>query len=817
MDLVLNRKEREALCKLLEIAPNCYGNIPLMKAAFKRSCLKHHPDKGGNPVIMMELNTLWSKFQQNIHKLRSDFSMFDEVDEAPIYGTTKFKEWWRSGGFSFGKAYEYGPNPHGTNSRSRKPSSNASRGAPSGSSPPHSQSSSSGYGSFSASQASDSQSRGPDIPPEHHEEPTSSSGSSSREETTNSGRESSTPNGTSVPRNSSRTDGTWEDLFCDESLSSPEPPSSSEEPEEPPSSRSSPRQPPSSSAEEASSSQFTDEEYRSSSFTTPKTPPPFSRKRKFGGSRSSASSASSASFTSTPPKPKRNRETPVPTDFPIDLSDYLSHAVYSNKTVSCFAIYTTSDKAIELYDKIEKFKVDFKSRHACELGCILLFITLSKHRVSAIKNFCSTLCTISFLICKGVNKMPEVYNNLCKPPYKLLQENKPLLNYEFQEKEKEASCNWNLVAEFACEYELDDHFIILAHYLDFAKPFPCQKCENRSRLKPHKAHEAHHSNAKLFYESKSQKTICQQAADTVLAKRRLEMLEMTRTEMLCKKFKKHLERLRDLDTIDLLYYMGGVAWYCCLFEEFEKKLQKIIQLLTENIPKYRNIWLKGPINSGKTSFAAALIDLLEGKALNINCPSDKLPFELGCALDKFMVVFEDVKGQNSLNKDLQPGQGINNLDNLRDHLDGAVAVSLEKRHVNKKHQIFPPCIVTANDYFIPKTLIARFSYTLHFSPKANLRDSLDQNMEIRKRRILQSGTTLLLCLIWCLPDTTFKPCLQEEIKNWKQILQSEISYGKFCQMIENVEAGQDPLLNILIEEEGPEETEETQDSGTFSQ
>lgn len=92
MDLVLNRKEREALCKLLEISPNCYGNIPLMKAAFKRSCLKHHPDKGGNPVIMMELNTLWSKFQQNIHKLRSDFSMFDEVSTKfpwEEYGTLK--------------------------------------------------------------------------------------------------------------------------------------------------------------------------------------------------------------------------------------------------------------------------------------------------------------------------------------------------------------------------------------------------------------------------------------------------------------------------------------------------------------------------------------------------------------------------------------------------------------------------------------------------------------------------------------------------------------------------------------------------------
>ncbi|AMQ35474.1 large T antigen [Gorilla beringei graueri polyomavirus 2] len=800
MDAVLNRKERDTLCNLLEIPQHCFGNIPMMKAAFKKSCLKHHPDKGGNPVIMMELNTLWSKFQRNIHKLRSEFTIFDEVDEAPIYGTAKFKEWWHSGGYGFGKAYEAGPGP-------RKPTSYASRGTSGGTSPPTcSQSSSSGYGSFSASQTSDAESRGTSVPSQHSAE------TSDGTETTSSRRESGTQPRTSVPRGSSRSDGTWDDLFCDESISSPEPPSSSEEPEEPPfSTRSSPQQPPSSSAEEASSSQFTDEEYRAP-FTSPKTPPP-SRKRKFGGSRSSASSASSASFTSTPPKPKKNRETPVPTDFPLDLSDFLSHAVYSNKTVSSFAIYTTSDKAIELYEKIDKFKVDFKSRHANELGCILLFITLSKHRVSAIKNFCGNFCTISFLICKGVNKMPELYNALCKPPYKLLQENKPLMSYEFQEKEKETTCNWNKVAEFATEYELDDGLIILAHYLDFAKPFPCHKCENKSRLKPHKAHEAHHTNAKLFYESKSQKSICQQAADTVLAKRRLEMLEMTRSELLCKKLKKHLDKLRDLDTIDLMYYMGGVAWYCCLFEQFEKKLLKILELITENVPKYRNIWFKGPINSGKTSFAAALLDLLEGKALNINCPSDKLPFELGCAIDKFLVVFEDVKGQTSLNKDLQPGQGINNLDNLRDHLDGAVPVSLERKHVNKKHQIFPPCIVTANDYFLPKTLLARFCYTLHFSPKANLKEALDQNMEIRKRRILQSGTTLLLCLIWCLPDTYFKPCLQEEIKDWKQILQSEVSYAKFCHMIENVEAGQDPLLGILVEEEGPE----TQDSGNFSQ
>uniref|UniRef100_A0AAU7E2U8 DNA 3'-5' helicase n=1 Tax=Miniopterus bat polyomavirus TaxID=3141924 RepID=A0AAU7E2U8_9POLY len=398
-----------------------------------------------------------------------------------------------------------------------------------------------------------------------------------------------------------------------------------------------------------------------------------------------------------------------------------------------------------------------------------------------------------------------MYQHLSHEPYRLIDENKPLASHQFAEKGKEESCNWNQVADFACEFGLDDPLIILAHYLDFAKQPPCTKCTGKNPLKPHKVHEREHRNAKLFLNSKSQKSICTQAAEIVMAKRRLLMLELTREEMLCKKFEEKMERLRDFTPDDLKLYLAAVAWYNCMFKDFDLKLFKILRLLTENVPKRRNVMFKGPINSGKTGLAAALLDLLDGKALNVNCPADKLPFELGCALDKFMVVFEDVKGQVSLNKDLQPGQGFHNLDNLRDHLDGAVAVTLERKHVNKKHQIFPPAIITANEYAIPKTVLARIALTLNFSCKDNLKKSLDRNLELRRKRVIQSGMTLLIALIWSLPLKYFKVEIQPEVTKWRDILNAEVGHDLYCKMLENVEAGDDPLYGVFEYEEESED------------
>lgn len=492
------------------------------------------------------------------------------------------------------------------------------------------------------------------------------------------------------------------------------------------------------------------------------------------------------------------------------MHDFLSHAIYSNKTMTAFAVYTTQEKGSVLFEKFdEKFKVEYKGHYTVNegrhVGAILLLLTMKKHRVAAVKNFLSQFCSVSFLMVKGVNKFLDMHGHLQFDPYTCVEENKPIFASEFTEKPKETVVNWNKIADFACKHQIDDPLIIMAHYLDFATPFPCNKCNSKNALKPHKDHEEHHKNAKLFLESRAQKTICTQAAETVMAKRRLKMLEQTRDEVLTGIFEARMQQLKDLEPYDLNLYMAGVAWYKCLFTDFEEKVFKILRLLTENVPKRRNILFKGPINSGKTSMAAALMELLGGKALNVNCPGDKLGFELGCALDKFMVVFEDVKGQVGSNKDLQPGQGFSNLDNLRDHLDGAVPVSLEKKHVNKRHQIFPPCIITANDYVIPKTVQARITYTLNFSCKENLRTSLEKNLDIRRRRVLQSGTTLLLCLIWCLELRFFKQSLQEEVKYWRTIITNEVGDDNYCRMLENVEAGDDPFNGIYASDDEEDE------------
>nr|BCB97619.2 large T antigen [Bat polyomavirus] len=522
-----------------------------------------------------------------------------------------------------------------------------------------------------------------------------------------------------------------------------------------------------------------------------------------------AGPSSQASFASTPPKEKA-KVPDGPTDLPSCLFDFISHAVFSNKTVNGFIIYTTIEKASLLYDKIDKFKTEFKSVHKYEQesagigGAFLFLLTSSKHRLSAIKNFCNTFCTVSFLIVKMVLKPLELYRFICKSPFVEIKSSKSLFSTDFDDEGKEQACNWNSVAEFAVEYELDDPLIILAHYLDFAATPPCPKCD-KPKTKAHLAHKTHHLNAVLFEASKSQRSICNQAADIVMAKKRLELQESTRVELLAKCFKKQLDKLKELDEIDIHHHMAGVAWYSCLFEDFDKKLYKILRLFTDNVAKQRNVLFRGPVNTGKTTCAAAIMDLVGGKSLNVNCPQDKLNFELGVAIDKFAVVFEDVKGPKSFNKKLQPGQGINNLDNLREYLDGAVPVNLERKHMNKRSQIFPPCIATMNEYLMPETVFIRFYYKLDFIAKPFLQRSLEKCPSLGRQRILQSGLTLFMLLMWYLPRSMFNPSLQEDIGTWKEIVEKTVSHAVFCHMLENVEAGDSPLLGILEEEDEEED------------
>lgn len=110
-----------------------------------------------------------------------------------------------------------------------------------------------------------------------------------------------------------------------------------------------------------------------------------------------------------------------------------------------------------------------------------------------------------------------------------------------------------------------------------------------------------------------------------------------------------------LDKMDLIFgahgnavleqYMAGVAWLHCLLPKMDSVIFDFLHCIVFNVPKRRYWLFKGPIDSGKTTLAAGLLDLCGGKALNVNLPMERLTFELGVAIDQYMVVFEDVKEQ----------------------------------------------------------------------------------------------------------------------------------------------------------------------------
>lgn len=500
---------------------------------------------------------------------------------------------------------------------------------------------------------------------------------------------------------------------------------------------------------------------------------------------------------STPPKKKfKKAEENVDMNFPSCLNDFVSQAIFSNKTLTCFIVHTTKEKATQLYSKVlGKFQCVFASQHTGYGAGFVFFITPSKHRVSAINNYCKSFCKVSFINVKGVIKIYELYSCLCRQPFAMVQESvvgglkENDFTYEDLAGEQKEQFNWKQISDFALQIKCDDVYLLLGLYLDFQWPVEgCKHCTDRKLKSHYLYHQKHLKNAKLFSECKTQKNICQQAVDAVIARTRVDMLSLSREELLEQRFEAVFDEMESVlhGRESILMYMGGVAWLLSLKSDMDKIVYDYLEMVVSNIPKKRYWLFKGPVNSGKTTVAAALLDLCGGKALNINLPFDRINFELGCAIDQFTCVFEDVKGQIGEKKELPSGNGINNLDNLRDYMDGSVKVNLEKKHVNKRSQIFPPGIVTMNEYTVPMTLLARFHRIYTFRPKRCLRISLEKTPELLHYRVLQSSITLMLLLVWCKPVEAFKESLQHRVVYWKEVLDKYVSLTLFSQMRFNI-------------------------------
>ncbi|BBG62152.1 small T antigen [Rousettus leschenaultii polyomavirus 1] len=78
MDHILTREESLRLMQLLELPPEHYGNLPLMRKAFLKRCKDLHPDKGGDQEKAKELITLYRKLESHVSSLDTEESFTAE-------------------------------------------------------------------------------------------------------------------------------------------------------------------------------------------------------------------------------------------------------------------------------------------------------------------------------------------------------------------------------------------------------------------------------------------------------------------------------------------------------------------------------------------------------------------------------------------------------------------------------------------------------------------------------------------------------------------------------------------------------------------
>ncbi|WAA14049.1 Large T antigen [Lyfec polyomavirus MAF12] len=535
-------------------------------------------------------------------------------------------------------------------------------------------------------------------------------------------------------------------------------------------------------------------------------------------------SHSQTSNFSTPPKKKQKTGPQPPDDVPSVLLEFVSHAVFGNKTYTCFIIYTTASKITDMQAHVCcKFHPVFWCTSTVDDGsggAVMFCFTPGRHRVTAVLNWGKKICATSFVLVRAVLKAQACYQAMGEPPFTRQDASKEggLHDYDFEtEKAKPKEVDWLKLCEFAKVLGSTDPLLIMGMYLEFSNPpSTCQKCLTQTGGKSHwQQHPGHFENAKIFLQCKQQKNICTQAADQVAAMHRVRICTSNRKELLAFFFEKVFEKMAEQcgGPVEIATTLAGVAWLMELIPDCSDQVVSILEILVTNTPKKRYVHFVGPINSGKTTLAAGIIHLVQGASLNINVPPEKLPFELGCGIDKFAVLLEDVKGNSAEDPSLPHGCGFTNLDNMRDHLDGAVPVNLEKKHVNKVSQLWPPGIVTSNDYHVPKTVRTRFAKTIRFKHKPGLNNCLKKDPILVTKRVLQDPVTLLALLVWNEPVSAFMPNVQEQVVHWKTVFEAWISFSAFMNMRVNCQEGKGPLEGICVYDDDEDDSDDGNPSG----
>lgn len=259
-----------------------------------------------------------------------------------------------------------------------------------------------------------------------------------------------------------------------------------------------------------------------------------------------------------------------------------------------------------------------------------------------------------------------------------------------------------LIVRYALEHEIKEVLELMYEYAHLALP-----CDRPDANREHEEdHELHIENAKIYVTLCDRKKVAKNAIDAVYAKLYQQLKQLSNLTFLEMRSREIGNKLIENNADDII----GQAYYYYKYVFSPEALNTICKPIIESFifgqPKKRWNVLKGPFGCGKSTFAAGFLKLFDGVTINVNVDRNRLPFYLGSAIGKRFVLMDDVKGRRSL-FGLCPGAGFDNLDDLRDYMDGHIDVQLEKKNQNPVNQKFPCGIITCNEYIIPVALRER--------------------------------------------------------------------------------------------------------------
>lgn len=269
-----------------------------------------------------------------------------------------------------------------------------------------------------------------------------------------------------------------------------------------------------------------------------------------------------------------------------------------------------------------------------------------------------------------------------------------------------------LICDYALSHGIMNYMELMVLYSHFAEPCIFEDPDN-DHLDEHKEHML---NAQIFNHLPDRKRAATNATSAVFAKMYYDIVNEKPIDFINRKCKELSDKLIEESDCNIF----GEAWYYSHkhVKNFEELARPILNSFINGEPRKRWTIIMGDFKSGKTTFASCFMNFFEGESINVNVDKNRLSFFLGNAIGKRFILFDDVKGPTKKKSHMGSGIGFNNLDDLRDHLDGHVKVQLEKKNQQPISQKFPPGIITCNKYFISQSLLERTlgPFFFHSSP-----------------------------------------------------------------------------------------------------